>query len=82
MPNGHLVSRISDYIIYSVEAGMIERVVAMYGPCMLLSSPYASLLEDVCEMLTVGGITTKSYQGRCHCGWADVVQGARTGGIR
>ncbi|RAL01592.1 prephenate dehydrogenase (NADP(+)) [Aspergillus ibericus CBS 121593] len=31
-PNGHLVSRISDYIIYSVEAGVIDKVVAMYGP--------------------------------------------------
>ncbi|PYI22015.1 Prephenate dehydrogenase [Aspergillus japonicus CBS 114.51] len=31
-PNGHLVSRISDYIIYSVEAGVIDRVVAEYGP--------------------------------------------------
>ncbi|RWQ95508.1 prephenate dehydrogenase [Paecilomyces variotii] len=31
-PNGHLVSRISDYIIYSVEAGAIDKVVAEYGP--------------------------------------------------
>ncbi|XRM39310.1 prephenate dehydrogenase (NADP(+)) [Aspergillus tubingensis] len=31
-PNGHLVSRISDYIIYSVEAGVIDKVVEMYGP--------------------------------------------------
>lgn len=30
--NGHLVSRCSDYIIYSVEAGLIDRVVAEYGP--------------------------------------------------
>ncbi|OJJ46671.1 hypothetical protein ASPZODRAFT_117350 [Penicilliopsis zonata CBS 506.65] len=31
-PNGHLVSRVSDFIIYSVEAGVIDRVVAQYGP--------------------------------------------------
>ncbi|QQK44606.1 Prephenate dehydrogenase, fungal [Penicillium digitatum] len=30
-PNGHLVSRISDYILYSVEAGAIDKVVAQYG---------------------------------------------------
>ncbi|KAK5957128.1 prephenate dehydrogenase (NADP(+)) [Knufia fluminis] len=32
LPNGHLVSRISDWIIYSVEAEMIDSVVAEYGP--------------------------------------------------
>ncbi|KAL3712269.1 prephenate dehydrogenase (NADP(+)) [Talaromyces marneffei ATCC 18224] len=31
-PNGHLVSRISDYIIYSVEAAYIDKIVAEYGP--------------------------------------------------
>ncbi|MCJ1290353.1 prephenate dehydrogenase (NADP(+)) [Xylographa carneopallida] len=31
-PNGHLVSRSSDYIIYSVEAEAIDKVVAQYGP--------------------------------------------------
>lgn len=30
--NGHLVSRASDYIIYSVEAEKIDAVVAKYGP--------------------------------------------------
>ncbi|KAI0199887.1 prephenate dehydrogenase [Astrocystis sublimbata] len=30
--NGHLVSRASDYIIYSVEAANIARIVAQYGP--------------------------------------------------
>jgi hypothetical protein len=33
--NGHLVSRASDYIIYSVEAAAIGHVVKEYGPCML-----------------------------------------------
>ena len=32
MRNGHLVSRASDYIIYSVEAASIGRIVADYGP--------------------------------------------------
>ncbi|KAJ6548118.1 prephenate dehydrogenase [Mycena vulgaris] len=31
-PDGHGVSRSSDFIIYSVEAEFIERVVAQYGP--------------------------------------------------
>lgn len=35
--NGHLVSRISDYIIYSVEAEAIEKVVAQYGLCTFFS---------------------------------------------
>ena len=33
MRDGHLVSRQSDFIIYSVEAEFIDRVVAQYGPC-------------------------------------------------
>lgn len=38
MRNGHLVSRESDYIIYSVEAAVIGHVVKEYGPCMLTST--------------------------------------------
>ncbi|KAM4062292.1 prephenate dehydrogenase [Hirsutella rhossiliensis] len=30
--NGHLVSRASDFIIYSVEAAVINRVIAQFGP--------------------------------------------------
>ncbi|KAJ6439927.1 putative prephenate dehydrogenase [Purpureocillium lavendulum] len=30
--NGHYVSRASDYVIYSVEAAVIDRVIAQYGP--------------------------------------------------
>ncbi|KAH0559847.1 hypothetical protein GP486_003633 [Trichoglossum hirsutum] len=44
-PNGHLVSRTSDYIIYSVEAETVDKVVAQYGPCMpdcLLKNPLPS----------------------------------------
>lgn len=32
LPNGHYVSRISDYIIYSVEAENIDKIVSIYGP--------------------------------------------------
>ncbi|KAI5118747.1 hypothetical protein M0805_008147 [Coniferiporia weirii] len=32
LPDGHHVSRTSDFIIYSVEAEFIDRVVAQYGP--------------------------------------------------
>ncbi|KAG5930587.1 hypothetical protein E4U42_006675 [Claviceps africana] len=31
-PNGHHVSRASDYIIYSVEAAVVDRVIAQFGP--------------------------------------------------
>ncbi|KAG5919759.1 hypothetical protein E4U61_000600 [Claviceps capensis] len=30
--NGHYVSRASDYVIYSVEAAVIDRVIAQFGP--------------------------------------------------
>jgi prephenate dehydrogenase (NADP+) len=33
MTSGHLVSRASDYIIYSVEAKNIDAVVKTFGPC-------------------------------------------------
>ncbi|KAK3295802.1 uncharacterized protein B0H64DRAFT_396385 [Chaetomium fimeti] len=36
--NGHLVSRASNYIIYSVEAAAIGRVVAQYGPSTRLGA--------------------------------------------
>jgi prephenate dehydrogenase (NADP+) len=35
MQDGHAVARSSDFIIYSVEAESIDKVVAKYGPCML-----------------------------------------------
>ena len=37
-PNGHLVSRVSDWIIYSVEAELIDKVVAEYGPSTKLGA--------------------------------------------
>jgi hypothetical protein len=36
LPDGHAVARSSDFIVFSVEAEFIEKVVAEYGPCMLL----------------------------------------------
>jgi hypothetical protein len=33
--DGHAVSRSSDFIIYSVEAEFIDKVVQEYGPCAL-----------------------------------------------
>lgn len=33
LQDGHLVSRVSDWIIYNVEAGNIDKVVAMYARC-------------------------------------------------
>lgn len=37
LKDGHAVSRLSDLIIYSVEAEFIGNVVAEYGPCELLN---------------------------------------------
>lgn len=36
--NGHYVSRVSDYIIYSVEAANIDRIVSEYGPSTKVGS--------------------------------------------
>ncbi|KAM5353900.1 hypothetical protein ACJ41O_000550 [Fusarium nematophilum] len=36
--NGHFVSRASDYIIYSVEAAVIDRVISQYGPSTKLGA--------------------------------------------
>ena len=37
LADGHHVSRISDFIIYSVEAEYIDRVVQEFGPCEYFS---------------------------------------------
>lgn len=48
--NGHFVSRASDYIIYSVEAAVIDKVIAQYGPCKTSST--VGLLRNltVCQL--------------------------------
>ena len=50
--NGHLVSRRSDFIIYSVEAEYVDDVVRTYGPCR------APPITDIClsEATKVGAI--------------------------
>lgn len=65
-PNGHLVSRSSDYIIYSVEAKNINDVVAKYGPCKRV------------QVFTLNGKLTASaysYEAWCNCRRANIVQG-------
>lgn len=46
MKDGHLVSRKSDYIIYSVEAANIDQIVATYGPCKLNCIHQHSILSN------------------------------------
>ncbi|RKO88827.1 6-phosphogluconate dehydrogenase, partial [Blyttiomyces helicus] len=41
LPDGYAVSRRSDFIIYSVEAANIEKVVAMYGPATKMGATVA-----------------------------------------
>lgn len=41
MKDGHHVSRESDFIIYSVEAAFLDKVVAQYGPCEPITCPVA-----------------------------------------
>ncbi|CCF59246.1 hypothetical protein KAFR_0G02120 [Kazachstania africana CBS 2517] len=38
LPNGHYVSRISDYVIYSVETSNIAKIASLYGPSTKLGS--------------------------------------------
>lgn len=40
LQNGHFVSRISDFVIYSIEAANIGKIVALYGP----STKYGSIV--------------------------------------
>jgi hypothetical protein len=42
--DGHLVSRISDFILYSVEAEFIDSVVEQYGPCKILTPTHPTLV--------------------------------------
>ena len=63
-PNGYLVSRSSDYIIYSVEAEAIDMIVAQYGPCMP---------PCVFSMIMSNGL---SHEARCHCWRSDLMQGS------
>lgn len=62
LENGHLVSRISDFTIYSVEAEFIGQVVSEYGPCecfcgpVLPSSAYQSMcyqIKTCCNVMII-----------------------------
>lgn len=44
LKDGHQVSRISDFIIYSVEAEFISQVVSLYGPCKRIQSETGKML--------------------------------------
>jgi len=50
--DGYAISRSSDYIIYSVDAEFIERVVVQYGPC-----EYRSTQDFECQLTPM--FTTK-----------------------
>lgn len=69
MRNGHYVSRVSDFIIYSVEAENIDKIVSLYGPCKLLKGLFISLL------------TFCSHQDWRDCGRPDILQGPRDQGL-
>lgn len=49
------MSRVSDYIIYSVEAAVIDRVVAEYGPCMSANQD-VFIVSDSWKATKVGAI--------------------------
>lgn len=46
MRDGHLVSRESDFIIYSVEAEYLDAVVKEYGPCECALALRSRLLAE------------------------------------
>ena len=52
MRNGHAVARSSDFIIYSVEAESINKVVAEYGPCMSNFSFFLALFLITLHLAT------------------------------
>jgi hypothetical protein len=68
MRDGHAVSRSSDFIIYSVEAEFIERVVAEYGPCK------QTFLKDGFIL-----IAALSYQSACDRCWSNICEISRKG---
>lgn len=80
--NGHLVSRASDYIIYSVEAAVIDSVIAQYGPCTnpttlsflcFLCPAYSPILLMIFFLTILNRPFTSNEDGR-HCRWPDVMQ--------
>lgn len=74
---GHLVSRISDFIIYSVEAEYIGQVVKEYGPC----KSYFDVVIYF-EVLNLIVPTFSSYKGRSDSRRTDFGESAREGSVR
>lgn len=73
MPDGRAVSRSSDFILYSVEAEFLEKVVKQYGPCMYpISAGCTSLTE----------IKICSHKNECHRRRTNVCEGTGEGSVR
>jgi hypothetical protein len=68
LQDGHLVSRAADFIMYSVEAEFIDKVVAQYGPCQ---STNVSLHLQI-ELTQLN----ESYENGCNRFGTDFGQGA------
>lgn len=71
MRDGHHVSRISDFIIYSVEASLIDQVVAMFGPC--------ECVKKYAQHESIPHPFSRSYETRLNRLWPNVCQSARKG---
>lgn len=76
LKDGHQVSRISDFIIYSVEAEFISQVVSLYGPCKRIQpatgkEPWESLMNSL----------SLSYQASSNRRRPDVRQGSGKGSV-
>jgi hypothetical protein len=88
MKDGHLVSRQSDWILYSVPAEFIDSVVATYGPCKF---SYITILVVSCISLILGTIyinntslflPANSNKNWSDCGGPDIGQGTRDCSVR
>lgn len=70
MRDGHLVSRESDFIVYSVEAEYLDSVVKEYGPCEFTWRGHQIWLDYSCT-----SYLHSDKNGR-NCVGSDVSQGA------
>lgn len=87
MKDGHLVSRQSDWILYSVPAEFIDSVVSTYGPCkfiydvvlsLVIYSSFSGQLVNNTSLL----LTANSDKDWSNCSWTDIGQGTRDCGVR
>lgn len=79
MKDGHLVSRQSDWILYSVPAEFIDSVVATYGPCKFAQEVILLLLImhlinflGLCITDTPSSQYANSDKDWCDCGGSDI----------